>query len=128
MWIRVFLVFLLTLTLIAPQLAVAQQIIRPSELRQALVEASAERRQQRQNVRDFFRSEQVKTALSSAKIDPARLDSAIATLNAEQLAALAAQTERIQSDFAAGALTNQQLTYVIIALVTAVIILVLVAA
>ena len=37
---------------------------------------------------------------------------------------LAAQTRQIQNDFAAGALTNQQITYILIALGTAVIVLI----
>ena len=46
----------------------------------------------------------------------------------EDLARLAAQSEKLQKDVAAGALTNQQITYILIALGTAVIILVIVAA
>jgi hypothetical protein len=41
---------------------------------------------------------------------------------------LVAQTEKVQTDIAGGALDNQQITYVVIALAAAVLVLVLVAA
>jgi hypothetical protein len=41
---------------------------------------------------------------------------------------LVARTDKLQHDVAAGALSNQQITYILIALATAVIILVIVAA
>jgi hypothetical protein len=52
----------------------------------------------------------------------------VATLSPEELARLATKTNQIQTDFAAGALTNQQLTYIVIALGTAVLVLLIVAA
>jgi hypothetical protein len=39
---------------------------------------------------------------------------------------LAAQTEKVQADLAGGELNNQQITYIIIALATAVVVLILV--
>ena len=44
----------------------------------------------------------------------------------EELARLAARTDKVQRDMAAGALTNQQITYILIALGTAVLVLILV--
>jgi len=46
----------------------------------------------------------------------------------EELARLAARTEKVRKDFAAGALTNQQITYIIIALATALIVVIIVVA
>jgi len=43
-------------------------------------------------------------------------------------ARLAARTEKVRKDFAAGALTNQQITYIIIALATALIVVIIVVA
>ena len=45
-------------------------------------------------------------------------------MNSDELAKLAVQTRQVQSDFAAGALTNQQITYILIALGTAVVVLI----
>jgi len=49
-------------------------------------------------------------------------------LSDEELARLAARTEKVRKDFAAGALTNQQITYIIIALATALIVVIIVVA
>jgi hypothetical protein len=49
-------------------------------------------------------------------------------MSPEELARLAEKTNQIQNDFAAGSLTNQQLTYIVIALGTAVLVLLIVAA
>ena len=57
-----------------------------------------------------------------------KIEKAFPQLSDEELARLALQTDKIQNDLAAGALTNQQLTYMTIALATAVIILIIVAA
>ena len=56
------------------------------------------------------------------------MNKAIATLSPDELARLSARTTEIQNDFAAGALTNEQLTYIVIALATAVIVLIIVKA
>jgi hypothetical protein len=90
--------------------------------------AAAQTRQKNlDDVRSFFSSEPVRAALKTGKVDYQKVDKAVATLDADELARLAARTSQIQKDFAAGALTNQQLTYVVIALASAVIVLLIVA-
>jgi hypothetical protein len=49
-------------------------------------------------------------------------------LGPDELARLAARTNQLQQNFAGGALNNQQMTYAIIAIATAVLVLVIVAA
>ena len=56
-----------------------------------------------------------------------QVTAALPLLGDEELAQLASRAERAQADFAAGALSNQEITYILIALATAVIILVIVA-
>ena len=101
-------------------------IVQSSELRDALKKASATRQRNLEQLKSFFDSQPVRTALSKSVIDSHQIQKAIGSLNAEELAKLASQTQKIQADFAAGALTNEQLTYIVIALATAVIVLVLV--
>ena len=79
-------------------------------------------------MRTFFSSKPVKAALKTGKIDYKKVDQAVSTLSADELAKLSAKTNQIQKDFAGGALTNEQLTYIIIALGSAVIVLILVKA
>jgi hypothetical protein len=56
------------------------------------------------------------------------VEKAIPLLNDEELDRLASQCSQVESDISAGALSNQEITYIIIALATAVIILVIVVA
>ena len=79
-------------------------------------------------MRSFFASEPARAALKSGKIDYKKVDKALATLSPEEAARLAARTNQIQKDFAAGALSNQDLTYIVIALGAAVLVLIVVAA
>jgi hypothetical protein len=118
----------LSIAITLPQVTFAQNPITPAELQQAISNAARTREKNLDQVRHFFASAPVNSVLKTAQIDPARVDKVVSTLNAEELSRLAARTQAIESDFAAGALTNQELTYVIIALATAVLILVIVAA
>jgi hypothetical protein len=124
-----FLVFMLVFALLVPQFVAAQApAVSSSELQQAIASAVQTRQKNLDDVRSFFASEHVRAALKSGKIDYRKVDKAVATLSPEELARLATKTNQIQTDFAAGALTNQQLTYIVIALGTAVLVLLIVAA
>jgi len=123
-----FCVVLLILSILSPFVAARAQVVSPSELHQAITAAANARQKDLDDVRSFFSSESVRATLKAGKVDYKKVDQAIATLSPEELARLAARTNQIQKDFAAGALTNQELTYIVIALATAVIILVIVAA
>ena len=57
-----------------------------------------------------------------------KVEKAIPLLNDEELSRLASQCRQVESDISAGALSNQEITYILIALATAVIILVIVVA
>jgi len=115
------------LSLVICPLAYSQRpIVTQDELKQALVNSAKTRKENLDQVRRFFSSEAAVKALKSANIDSKRLDKAVSTMNSEELAKLAATTRHIESDFAAGSLTNEQITYILIALATAVIVLILV--
>jgi hypothetical protein len=115
--------------LLIPQFVIAQTpLVSPSELHQAMAAAAQTRQKNLDDVRSFFASESARTALKAGKIDYKKVEKAVATLSPEELASLAAKTNQLQKDFAAGALSNQDLTYIVIALGTAVLILVIVVA
>ena len=128
MHIRI-LIFTLILALLIPQVVGAQiNPVSPSELRQGTVDAAKTRQKHLDDVRSFFSSEPVQAAMKTGKVDYQKVDKAVATLSPEELTRLAERTNRIQTDFAAGALTNQELTYIVIALAAAVIVLIAVKA
>jgi hypothetical protein len=67
----------------------------------------------------------VRGALQSARIDEGRVRQAVAMLNDEEQSRLAARADRVNRDLAAGTLSNQELTYIVIALATAVVVIVI---
>ncbi len=109
-----------------PQDALADEhVVRPSDLHRQAVAAAKSRQEKIQSVQKFFASEKAKQVLKAAGMDAERVRNAVAQMSDEELAQLAARTEAAQKDFAGGALTNQEITYIIIALATAVIVIVL---
>jgi hypothetical protein len=130
------LVFSLSLLLsIPPTLAAqtqavspSQQAVSPSELHEAIRDAAKTQQKNRSDVQVFFSSELARKAMKVGKIDYQRVQTAVATMSPEELARLAARTNQLQQDFAGGALNSQQTTYAIIALATAVFVLIIVAA
>ena len=115
------------LTLIMSQVANAQgPVVSKDELKQALVNSAKTREENLDQVRTFFSSDLSRNALKTAHIDSERVQKAVSSLDENELAKLAEQTRHVQNDIAAGALTNQQITYILIAIGTAVIVLILV--
>jgi hypothetical protein len=124
-----FLVFSLSLLLsIPPTLAAQTQAVTASQLQEAIRDAAKAQQKNRNDVQAFFSSELARKAMKVGKIDYQRVQTAVATLSPEELARLAARTDQLQQDFAGGVLNNQQMTYAIIALATAVFVLIIVAA
>ncbi len=127
--VRVALACTLIAVFAVPQDALADEhVVTPSDLHQQALAAAKSRQEKIQSVQKFFNSETAQKALKSAGMDTGKLQNAVAQMSDEELAQLAAKTGAAQKDFAAGALTNQQLTYIIIALATAVLILIIIKA
>jgi len=126
---RTFLVCSLVVVLISPQIVSAQnKVVQPSELKSTIARSAATRQKNLDQVRTFFSSKPIQTALSTTGIGGERLERSVSSLSDADLAKLAERTQRIQNDFAAGALSTQELTYIVIALAAAVLVLVVVAA
>jgi hypothetical protein len=126
---RIVLVFVLSLSFAIPQNLLAQgQSVTAAELRDAVKQASSGRQKSLEQVRSFFGDPKISKILATAHIDANRIEKAVSTLSGAELEKLAARTAQIQSDFAAGALTNQQLTYIVIAVGAALLVLIVVAA
>jgi len=120
---------LLAAVLAIPQDAFAQShVVSAADLQKDVVAASRAREVNLAKVEKFFSSDVAQKALKSAHMDSREVQSAVRVLSDQELARLAARADKSQRDFAAGALTNQEITYIIIALATAVLIIVIVVA
>ena len=105
-----------------------EHVVSAADLQSELSKSAATREANLAKVRNFLSSEPARKALKSAKIDQQKVEKAVPYLSDEELARLAARTDKVQRDMAAGALNNQQITYILIALGTAVLVLILVKA
>lgn len=114
--------------LLPAALRAGDHVVPLSELRESMISASRARRANVSTVENFLSSKVAADALKRAGLDRNYVIKAAAMLSDDELARLSARADRSQQDLAAGALTNQELTYIVIALATAVIILVIVAA
>jgi hypothetical protein len=116
--------------LVAPtqRLFADEHAVSAADLHQALVDSAKTRQTNVETVQKFFSSKVVEKALSRQIVSVSKVEKAIPFLSDEELSRLASQCRQVDSDISAGALTNQEITYILIALATAVIILVLVAA
>ena len=112
----------------APIFAQDTHVVPLTELHSAVVAAGQQRQENVSRLERFFTGNSAENALQSARLNGSQIRNAIALLDDQELARLAARAEKANSDFAAGSLTNQELTYIVIALGTAVLILVIVAA
>ena len=101
-------------------------LVSPSDLHDMLAKSAKTRQTNLEKVQRFFSSERVRQTLTSTKTDLKKVENALPRLNDVELARLAAQTEKVQVDLAGGALDNQQITYILIALAAAVVVLILV--
>jgi CHAD domain-containing protein len=128
--VRNIVLFLIAGALFAPTLTVRGEdhLVSPTELHDTLTKSAETRQKNLEKVQRFFSSERVRKTLDSTKIDLKKVENTVHQLNDKELARLAAQAEKVQADVAAGALDNQEITYIIIALATAVLILVIVVA
>ena len=99
-----------------------------ADLHQVLVDSAKTRQTDVETVQKFFSSKVVEKSLSGRMVNLSKVEKAVPFLSDQELSQLASQCRQVESDISAGSLTNQQITYILIALATAVIILVLVAA
>lgn len=125
---RVATAFVLAAVFAVPQNLLAEgaaHVVSPSDLQQAVVQASAARQQNVAKIREFFSSEKADKALRSAHMNPEQVKNAVATLDDAELAQLASRVQKAQSDFAAGSLSDRDL--IVILVVVALLILIIVA-
>jgi hypothetical protein len=107
---RLALLLALTSMLVLP----AEHVVSPEELQKELQTAAKNREANAARLQKFLSSELARTAVAAVKLNPQKVQKAVAALSDEELARLAAQASRIESDFAAGRLTTTQVTYIIL--------------
>ena len=115
----------LVITFALPPSLRAQHVVLPTDLHKELVNATETRTRNREKVSELFSSKEAQNALKGAGMDPGQVKTVVATLSDAELAQLAARSDRLREDFAAGKISNRDLLIIIVAI--AVIILIIVA-
>jgi hypothetical protein len=111
--------------LIVPSVPAAAQdhVVSAAELRQALTAAAEKRRDNIKSIRELFETDTAKKSLNTGDLQ--KIDKAISVLDDQDLSRLASRAQTVQKEMVGGALSNQELTYIVIALAAAVLVLVL---
>ena len=107
---------LLAVLPMSPDARAQEHVVSDGDLHRDIVAAAQARQSNQVKTQNFFSSDEAKKALKSAHLPYERVQRAVSSLGDEELARLAARTVKIESDFAAGTLSNQEITYIIIAL------------
>ncbi len=103
-------------------------VVTAADLHDELVKHSVDRQASLGSLERLFSRPEVARTLEKTVGSPKRIMQAASVLSDDELARLAEKARGIDADFAAGALSNQELTYIVIALGTAVLILVIIVA
>lgn len=115
----------LALVFAVPQSLLAEtHIITPSDLQKEAVTASQARSRNLATVKGFLSSERAQKALKSAHLDPEQVKTAVSSLSDQELAQLAARSQKAQADFAAGNLSDRDLIVILIAIAALILIIV----
>jgi hypothetical protein len=105
------------------RLAAEEHVVPRVEIQRQILTTQQTRQDQVRHVREFFSAGAVQESLRSAGLDAKQIHDAVSMLDDGELARLADRTRSIDSDLKAGALSNEHLTYIVIALATAVIVI-----
>lgn len=115
----------LTLCLSSQSLRAQDHVVPMTDLNQAAAAAASARQRNINTVENFLHSEPVQNAVKKSGYNLKEVQQAVPALSNQELAQLAKTTGKIHNDFAAGALTHEQLTIIIVAAIVIVVILAL---
>jgi len=118
-------VVVLVVLLFVPANLVAQShVVTSADLQKEVVAAAQSRQHNLQTVERFLSTPTAQKALKSSHIDAQQVQTAVSTLNDQELAQLAARADKAQADFAAGRIEERDLILIILAIVALVLIIV----
>jgi hypothetical protein len=118
-------ILICTMFLQPNMLAAQEHVVSTGDLRETLRLASEKRNNDIKTIREFFGTDTAKKSLNNAHFDLQKINSAVSALDDSELSRLAGRVQAAQKEMVGGALSNQELTYIVIALAAAVIVLVL---
>jgi len=103
----------------SPSINAQSPVVSQAEIHKTLVNTSQNRQKNLEKVKQF-----ISTGPAAGKVDAVRVNAAAATLSDAELARLAARADKVQSDFAAGRLSERDLLFLILGFAALILIIV----
>jgi hypothetical protein len=94
-----------------------EHVSSPGDLRTELRDSAAVRQQHVSKLQQFLSTSQSQKMLEALHVDPAQAQQAVSRLSDAELARLAAQVERTEFSGSGLALTNQQVTIILVGII-----------
>jgi hypothetical protein len=104
--------------------SVQNHVVSTADLQQQVTATSQARQQNLKTVEQFLSTSVAEKAMKSAKMDAQQVKTAVATLDDQELAQLAARADKAKADFAAGDLSERDLILIILGIAVLVLIIV----
>jgi len=115
----------LAIVFVVPLPLLAQShVVSAADLQKELVTASQTRQHNLATVQQFLSTPTAEKAMKSAQIDPRQVKTAVSALDDQELAQIAARADKAHGDFAAGAIGERDLIWIILAIAVLVLIIV----
>jgi hypothetical protein len=109
---------------VSPNLPAQTHVVTPADLQKEAVASTRARQHNLETVNRFLSSPASERVLGTAGIDPAQLKTAVSALSDEELARLAARSEKAQADFAAGRMSDRDLLLILLGIAALILIIV----
>lgn len=101
-----------------------QHLVTPGELQQSAVNTSQARQRNIEQVQNFLSLPQAQKAFQQAHVSPEQVKKAVSGLSDQELAQLSQRAQKAQRDFAAGAITNEELIIIILGIILLIVIII----
>lgn len=114
----------LCLFAVYPSFGAQDHVVSPAEMRKETVAATNTRQHNEQTVNQFLSSPQAAQALQSVHMNPTQVKTAVSKLSDEEVAQLASRSDKAQTDFAAGHMSDRDLIFIALAILLVILIIV----
>lgn len=123
--VEILFVLILGLAIVIPQDVFAQNhVVTSSDLQKDVAAASTHRQQSIAQLKAFLATPQALHAMQTAHINATEVQNAVSQLSDQELATLAARSQKSQTEFAAGTIDNRDLLIIIVAIAALILIIV----
>jgi len=115
---------LVAILALTPVLSAQTHVVNPADLQKEMLAAADARQHNMETVNGFLSSPKAQKVLGSAGINPIQVKTAVSSLDDQELARLAARSEKAQADIAAGNISDHDLILIVLGFVALILIII----